>query len=517
MKTCICTVIKNEHQYLDEWIQYHIRLGIDYIFIFEDFDSDSHKDITDKYDNVELNSICKILNDTDIKVVKDLKITKKSNPQYIYIRRGLLYIQSLHIYDWCFVIDNDEFITLENTNTCLKDVIQLYNSYDAFIMQWKCYGASGLINKPNYSNNGVVDTYTEEIKGFIPTATPQSLSKTCYNLKTYKDEFFLYTHQPSKYCNFCRTNFEKNRNKPVYDKIYIRHYITKSWEEYVWKRKYRGFLFGKIRDFDFFFKVNPELNCVKKELMHVLEDELLVVLPYKQRGSQGSELELALSLWRKNCAFKYHFVVIGEFDESFEEKFPWVEFIYNKPIDKVNGQYTQHLDVIKCMNIIYEKYKDKYNGFIWMVDDNYAIKPFTLFDILQTHYHSQSFTGNSKAPVNYWNHNKWKTRQLLDKENLPHINYTTHFPCWFDFEKLLVIIEKYDLMNESYVLEDIYFNYYEHEKPIKDDEIRLGIWNYDIYKRDFQIALEKPNIKFMCNSVEGWSKDLENDLRKLNI
>jgi hypothetical protein len=81
-------------------------------------------------------------------------------------------------------------------------------------------------------------------------------------------------------------------------------------------------------------------------------------------------------------------------------------------------------------------------------------------------------------------------------------------------DKTIAQIRKYDLMNESYVLEDIYFNYYEHEKPIRDDEIRLGIWNYDIYKRDFQRALEKPNIKFMCNSVEGWSKDLENDLYK---
>jgi hypothetical protein len=283
----------------------------------------------------------------------------------------------------------------------------------------------------------------------------------------------------------------------------------------VWKRKTRGYLFGKIRDFDFFFKVNSELNCIKKELMQVLKDEILVVLPYKQNGSQGSELELALSLWRKNCTFNYHFVVIGEFDESLKEKFPWVEFIECPTKPKIDGQYNPHLDMINKFVNISRKFKDKYNGFIWMVDDNYAIKPFTLFDVLQTHYHSQSFTGNSKAHVNYWNHNKWKTRQLLDRENLPHINYTSHFPCWFDFEKLLTIIEKYDLMNESYVIEDIYFNYYEHEKPIKDDEIRLGIWNYDIYKRDFQKALENPNIKFMCNSVEGWSKDLENDLKKI--
>jgi hypothetical protein len=98
---------------------------------------------------------------------------------------------------------------------------------------------------------------------------------------------------------------------------------------------------------------------------------------------------------------------------------------------------------------------------------------------------------------------------------MSHINYTTHFPYWYEINKLLAIIEKFDLTNESYVLEDIYFNYYEHETPIKDDEIRLGIWNYDIYKRDFQKTIENPNIKFMCNSVEGWSKDLENDLRSL--
>jgi hypothetical protein len=34
MTSCILTVIKNEHQYLDEWIKYHIDLGIDHIVKF---------------------------------------------------------------------------------------------------------------------------------------------------------------------------------------------------------------------------------------------------------------------------------------------------------------------------------------------------------------------------------------------------------------------------------------------------------------------------------------------------
>ena len=38
MKICIFTIIKNEQEYLEEWIKYHLDLGIDHLFIFEDND-----------------------------------------------------------------------------------------------------------------------------------------------------------------------------------------------------------------------------------------------------------------------------------------------------------------------------------------------------------------------------------------------------------------------------------------------------------------------------------------------
>lgn len=515
MKPCILTIIKNEHQYLDEWIKYHLDLGIDHIFIFEDIDSDSHKEICDKYeDGVTLDSILTVLDDVNRNKVYELKSTKDYNPQYIYISKGLSYIKNCYPgqYDWCFVIDNDEFITLENEHDDIKDVISLYNNYDAFIMQWKCYGANGYVNKPDYKNNSVIKTFEKEIQGYVPTRTPQSLTKTCYNLKTYKEVFFLYTHQPSRYCNFCRTNFEKDRNKPVFDKIYIRHYITKSWEEYVWKIEKRGFLFGKIRNYDFFFEVNPDMKYMKENLINDIKKRKLVVLPYKGSKSQSDEIELALNCWKKYCNFEYHFIVIGTFTNGLRAKFPWVEFISSPTIHEKVNQYTQHLDVQHCMEIVMKKYSNMYDGFIWMVDDNYAIKPFDLDDITKIHYHAPSFTGDEKAPKTYWRYDKWKTRQLLDREKLPHINYTTHYPCYFEFKKLKEIWDKFNMRNESYVLEDIYFNSFEHEQPILDDTIRLGIWNYNIYKNEFQNAVDNPNIKFMCNSVEGWSTDLEKSL-----
>ena len=240
----------------------------------------------------------------------------------------------------------------------------------------------------------------------------------------------------------------------------------------------------------------------------------LVVLPYNQKGSQGNEIRLCLKTWQKFCQFEYHFIVIGEFDDSLKREFNWVEFIYSKKIDSKCNQYNQHLDVQHCMEIVSNSFTN-YNGFIWIADDNYAIKPFNLSDITTVHYHSLNFKGDEKSPCSYWKHDKWKTKQLLIKHNLPTINYTTHYPCYFEFSKLKEIWDKFNMREESYVLEDVYFNYFKHEEPVLDNEIRTGIWNTKSYKKEFNSAINNPNIKFICNSIGGWNKELEKDIEKV--
>lgn len=509
--SCILTVVKNEHEYLDEWIKYHLDLGIDHIFIFEDIDSDSHKEICDKYDDVSLNSIDIVLDEENRKKSRELKITKKWNAQHLYFRNALRWIKYKNIYDWCFVIDNDEFITIEKP---LEEILGLYKDYEAFIMQWKCFGANGYIQKPNYEGKGLIGTYTEEISGKLPDRK-DSLVKTCYNIKLYEDCFFYNQHHPNNKCNWCNTDYKKDIYRPTYNNIYIRHYVTKSWEEYVWKRKTRGFMWGGTRSLNTFFEINSDMLPFKQQLLDDLKKETLIVMPYKQNGSQGNEIRLSLNGWRKFCKFEYHFIVIGEFDEKLKKDFPWVEFIHCPSKEKKNGQYNPHLDIQNKFKIISRMYSQMYDGFIYITDDEYAVKPFDLSDIKSTYYHSSSFTGCEKCPTSFWRHDKWKTRQLLDKYNLPHINYTTHYPCYFEFKKFDEIREKFNMLEESYVFDDVYFNYFKHEEPILDSKIRLGIWDNEIYKNAFNKAVEDHNIKFMCNSVEGWSKELENSIAEL--
>jgi hypothetical protein len=517
--SCVLTVIKNEHQYLDEWVKYHLNIGIDHIFIFEDIDSDSHKDITEKYgDKVSLYNILTILNEDLRKEAFNLKKTKMRNPQELYFKVGLMTLKLTYPnqYDWCFVIDNDEFITFENENDNIKSILSQFQTYDAFLMQWKCYGANGYVEKPDYSDKGIIDTYTEVMRGYMSTKS-HNLTKTCYNLNTYKESYFGNVHQPNDECNFCRTDFTSDRYSIVYNKIYLRHYITKSWEEYVWKVKDRGFIYGTQRKIDNFFEINADMANLKETLMDSLKpDDKLIVLPYIQNRAQGKELQLTLMAWKKFCKFKFHFIVIGEFDDLLPKEFPWVEFIRCPSVTVSEKEYVPHLDIQMKLEIIMRMYGTEYDGFIRTSDDVYPIKPFDFDDIATVHYISDNIIGNKNAPIDSFPYNKWKTKQLLNKEKLPCVDYTTHYPYWYDFSNLKEIWDKFNMRYESYVLEDVYFNYFNNNERILADESRFFIKEYyDFHKEELNEKLDNPNIKFISNSIFGWCEELENKIEKI--
>ena len=50
----ICAIIKDEHRFLKEWIDWHLGLGFDAIHLFEDRGSKDHSDICSEYPNVYL-------------------------------------------------------------------------------------------------------------------------------------------------------------------------------------------------------------------------------------------------------------------------------------------------------------------------------------------------------------------------------------------------------------------------------------------------------------------------------
>ena len=163
MKTCIFTLIKNEHEYLEFWIKYHLELGVDHIFIFEDVDSKSHMEICGKFkgEDVTLRSALDIFPEEHQRNGIKLNKRRGNDVQNIIYRVGLEYIKNNYDYDWCFCLDTDEFLSFPGDD--MARFIERFKDYDAIVLKWWNYGANGRIHKPDYRKTPITAIYDSQL------------------------------------------------------------------------------------------------------------------------------------------------------------------------------------------------------------------------------------------------------------------------------------------------------------------------------------------------------------------
>ena len=275
MKTCIHTVILNElDEYLKVWLDHHTKM-VDHIFIFEDIGSHSHKHITDQYDNVTLKSIFDIFDDESKRQRLIEEKAKGLTVQTRYIVEGVTKIQSLKEYDWCFTLDIDEFITLQESYKAIPDVLSEFQDKVAVVIQWMNFGANGHIYKPNYDGRDYREFYTKVGEQTDGDKAFKITTKVCWNLNKIKKWNIAGVHISMG--DWCMTNGKKDRKCITYEKMYLKHYVTRSWEEYLWKLYKRGMHCGdRHRKIKHFFQVNPDMMDRYDELIQIKDNILNV-------------------------------------------------------------------------------------------------------------------------------------------------------------------------------------------------------------------------------------------------
>ncbi len=258
MRTAICTCIKDEALYLREWIEWHLSAGFDHIFLFEDNGSESHADIVKDFpDNVTLQSI---------NVVKDEPITveRRQRQMYHYCLRTLK-----GKYDWLAFIDVDEYVEFED-GWNLERLLSEHKDYPGIMLSWMLYGANGRVERPT---GGVIESYPKadvtndyvRIWGHV-----QWIVKSFANLN--KQPTVKHIHWIDGAVNMLG-EVDMPRLK-VFQKAWIRHYYTKSWEEWVWRIMKRGDLCNGNRRLHHFFKVNPDMIWRKSDLVKEVADQI---------------------------------------------------------------------------------------------------------------------------------------------------------------------------------------------------------------------------------------------------
>lgn len=250
----ICSVIKNEHRYLKEWLDYHFSIGIEHIWLFEDYGSQSHSDIIKEY--------------SDKVTLFPFSITGAIEGDTS--RQCVVYEWFCREYkdkmDWCAFIDIDEFIVLEegwDLDTLCK---QFKNaSLNGFVLYWKLFDANGHIKCPE---GKVRDCYTHPTDLLpVPNKDLCICYKTVCNM--HKDiAIWINCHATQKICDTLGNHVDINmrKNTRIFDRAYLAHYFTKSWEDWE-KRLSRGNIAAVNRNVDMFFHINPDMLPMKEKLI----------------------------------------------------------------------------------------------------------------------------------------------------------------------------------------------------------------------------------------------------------
>ena len=179
------------------------------------------------------------------------------------------YIRTLNEFDWVFIIDVDEYITITE-NISFKDFLNQYSDYSELILYWKNFGANGHIEKPDYSKVKTYrEYYTKECGYSNYDELHSCFMKKGINLHKIKSTYKINQHLHST-ANYIKTNFQKRIHYPCFERAYISHYITKSWEEYKWKFLVRGMCCKNHRKLDDFFEMNKDMIGLKEQLENTL-------------------------------------------------------------------------------------------------------------------------------------------------------------------------------------------------------------------------------------------------------
>lgn len=264
IKIALCVMAKNEQNYIIEFVDYYKKLGIDKIFLYDNNNLNGSY-----YDKLLLDYI-------NINFIDIINFRGLYKPQYQAYED--CYYNNSNSYDWFAFFDVDEYLYLHDKIKNLLINASLYNC-SSLLINWKYYGDNDIIyykpkklkqrfKKPFYF------TYKKK-KNIVLYTAGKTIARSRLNISWAHFPHFL------KNSNICRPNGKIINNPllpPDYSMAYIKHYATKSTEEYAAKLLKGGgcskttsdkkYIIGRIKNYYFFFNkvTNKKIELFEKKL-----------------------------------------------------------------------------------------------------------------------------------------------------------------------------------------------------------------------------------------------------------
>lgn len=257
-KSVVCAIIKNEQRFIREWVNHYLNIGFDVLYLYEDFDSTSHKE--DLQDFIR-DGKAVLTNLAKTKVIPHYsKGTEVQMQLYSYF---LDKCKKEKIADWIGFFDVDEFLVFEKDYS-LQRLEKEYKDEAGIVLSWVIYGANGHIKRPE---GNVVENYTSHLPlGTLLDFKTQWNVKSLVNVKNCEG---AYHNHVFKGCVNTDGNLfiPKDNLELTFSKAWLNHYYSKSWEDYLDRIFSRGNMQNNFRCLDKFFFCSPEFLPKKEEMI----------------------------------------------------------------------------------------------------------------------------------------------------------------------------------------------------------------------------------------------------------
>lgn len=240
-RVCMLTTMRNEGLYLLEWIAYHRTLGVEHFFIYSN-------DNTDKSE-----ALLAELAEEGLITWIDNPTAAGTSPQFKAYGHALNVLPDILNFQWCFIMDGDEFITLDpKAYPSLHDYLDWIDHWqtDALAINWRFIGSrkndNGLADlaKPltqrNFRiiGNGAIGEGWRLVKSACrPNRTLHSRPHhpvwnpvTPYMFRLTNGDRHEYQHPPAGF-----PHDPAFADEGHFDRISISHYYFKSIAEWTWK------------------------------------------------------------------------------------------------------------------------------------------------------------------------------------------------------------------------------------------------------------------------------------------
>lgn len=263
----IFTNIKDENRYLEQWIEYHIKLGFEEFILFEDEGSKPHDDIIKQFDS-------------NVKILLYKGVLRHDNIEFKDLTCFKFVFQNHPEVTWGIKLDPDEYLDLGKYTTIHEYISflqsQINNQITEIVFNWHLYNANGRVYEPSIYKYNLLETYKNEINvNELNFKASTNISKNIYSLPKTLMLFTYFQDRSDDIINkniaidfphrLLVTNIAINAEYST--GAYIKHFITKSFNEYYKRLKLRGEhspeWFRKLGDF---FVLNPDMIPMKHDI-----------------------------------------------------------------------------------------------------------------------------------------------------------------------------------------------------------------------------------------------------------